>query len=185
MAAYLEALKHGPARSDACARLAVLCDQQGRFGESSEWYRKALAAQPGNPNIYSDLGYSLYLRGAWADAETNLRQALALAPGHCRAHNNLGLVLARTGRLDEALVEFRKAGCSEADAHINAAFMLTLQESWQAARRHYERALLQEPSSTAARKGLQEIDALNARVELARPAPVATHESVQFAESPN
>jgi Tfp pilus assembly protein PilF len=175
-AAYLKALKHDPTRSDACARLAVLCDQQGRFGESSELYRQALAAQPSNPDLYNDLGYGLYLRGAWAEAEANLRKALALAPDHRRAHNNLGLVLARTGRLDEALAEFRKAGCSEADAHTNAAFVLTLERSWPEARRYYEHALAADPSSTSARKGLRELDTLIVRAQPSHPAAAVADE---------
>jgi Tfp pilus assembly protein PilF len=136
--AYQDALKQDPSRGDAWIRLAVLRDRQGKFQESEELYRKALKTQPGNPAVYANMGYSLYLQGRWVEAERNLRQALALQPEDARAHNNLGLVLARTGRDDEALAEFRKAGCSEADAHSNLAFALTLERRWPDARRHYE-----------------------------------------------
>ncbi|HZT82481.1 MAG TPA: tetratricopeptide repeat protein [Gemmataceae bacterium] len=171
LAAYQAALRHDPSRADAAARLAVLYDLQGRFAESEELHRKAVAAQPSNADLHCNLGYSLYLRHDWAGAEASLRQALTLAPGHRRAHNNLGLVLAHAGRADEALVEFRRAGCSEAEARANLGFALTLEQRWDEARGQYERALAEDPSSAAARKGLRELDALAARV--ARPPRAA------------
>src|SRR5262245_45190481 len=124
---YQEAVKRDPKRADAWLRLAVLHDRQGKFTESAEMYRRALAARPGDPAAYCNLGYSYYLQGRTAEAEMNLRQAIALRPDHRHAHNNLGLVLARSGRPEEALEEFRRAGCTEADAHNNLAFALTLE----------------------------------------------------------
>lgn len=160
MSAYLDAVKQDPSRADALTRLAVLYDEQGRFASSRTAYEKALAAQPGSPDLYCDMGYSLYLQHHLAEAEMNLRQAIALAPDHRRAHNNLGLVLAHGGREDEALAEFRRAGCTEADARNNLAFALTLNGRTPEARQQYEQALAAEPSSAAAKKAIQELDAL-------------------------
>ena len=39
---------------------------------------KALKLSPGSPDIYCDMGYSLYLQRRSAEAEMNLRQAIAL-----------------------------------------------------------------------------------------------------------
>src|SRR5215210_7793225 len=105
MAAYQDALRRDAHRADAYLRLAVLNDRQGKFSESAELYQQALSARPGDPDIYSDKGYSLYLQRRWAEAEMSLRQAIVLKPDHARAHNNLGLVLAHTGRLEPALEE--------------------------------------------------------------------------------
>jgi Tfp pilus assembly protein PilF len=160
MAAYLEAVKQDPGRGDAYLRLGILSDKQGKFAESESWYRKALAAQPGSPDIFSNMGYSLYLQRRFADAEMNFRQALALNADHRRAHNNLGMVLARAGRGDEALVEFRRGGCKLPEAHLNAAFALTLERKWPQAHFHYEAALAADPSSTSAKKGLEKLEAL-------------------------
>jgi Flp pilus assembly protein TadD len=161
--AYQEALKLDPQRADAYQRLARLRDQEGKFKESEELFQKALSLQPGCADIFCDMGYSLYLQHRWAEAEMNLRQAIALAPNHERAHNNLGLVLARAGRTEDALAEFYKGGCSEADARVNVAYVLTLENEWPEARRHYETALAAEPGSSAAKKGLQEINQLLTR----------------------
>jgi Tfp pilus assembly protein PilF len=162
--AYREVLRSDPARADACWRLAVLSDRIGKPQEALGWYRKALAGMPGNADIYCDMGYSLSLQQRWGEAEMNLRQAVALAPQNARAHNNLGLVLAHTGRRDEALTEFRKAGCNEADGRVNLAYVLTLDKSWSEARKQYEMALAADATSSPARKGLHELDVLVARV---------------------
>src|SRR5262245_15413446 len=59
-AAYREALKRDHRRADAYVRLAILHDQQGQFRESAELYREALRRAPGEPDIFCDMGYSLY-----------------------------------------------------------------------------------------------------------------------------
>ena len=162
-AAYTEALKHDPSRADALDRLAVLHDQQNQFAASAKLHQQALALQPKNADLHCNLGYSLYLQHDWVAAEVSLRKAIALAPEHSRAHNNLGLVLAHTGREGEALAEFRKAGCNEADAQVNLAFVLTLEKHWPEARQHYQQALATTPSSPTANEGLRQLSTLMAR----------------------
>jgi Tfp pilus assembly protein PilF len=168
LAAYEDAVKRDPSRCDAALRAAMLLDQQGKFEESEEYYRKAEKAQPGSAKVACNRGYSLYLQKRWPEAEAALREALTRQADLRPAHNNLGLVLARTGRADEALGEFRKAGLDEADARVNLAFALTLQEAWPEARAQYAKALKADPSSTPAKQGLAELNALLARRE--RPA---------------
>jgi Tfp pilus assembly protein PilF len=158
-------LKQDPDRADASLRVAILLDQQGKFAQAQEYYRRVQTVQPRNADLHCNLGYSLYLQGRLSEAETALRQAITLNPDHRRAHNNLGLVLASQGQQDEALTEFRRAGCGEVDAHINLAFTLTLQSRLPEARSHYEQALAADPASASAKKGLQELNHLMARTE--------------------
>src|SRR5262245_31005529 len=40
MAVYREAVRRDPSRADAYMRMAILCDQQGKFEESAGLYRK-------------------------------------------------------------------------------------------------------------------------------------------------
>jgi tetratricopeptide (TPR) repeat protein len=170
MAVYQEAVKRDPKRTDALVRLAILYDQQGKFRESAEWYRKALQSAPGNPDIFCNMGYSLYLQRRWAEAEMNLQQALTLKPDHVRARNNLGLVMAHTDRLDQALAQFRQTG-NECEARLNLALALTMDRRWEEARGQYEAALAAHPSSEAAQNGLRQLDTLLARTT--PPASVA------------
>ena len=111
--------------------MAVVHDKQGEFRESAELYRKALELSPGNPDIYCDMGYSLYLQRRWAEAEMNLRQAIALNANLARAHNNLAMVLARDTRVEAALNEFQKGGSDKATSHANVAFVLTTEKRWE------------------------------------------------------
>jgi len=165
MAAYRAALDRDRRRADAYARLAVLHDKQGKFRESAELYRKALALRPGDPDIFCDMGYSFYLQRRWAEAEMNLRQSLAINPEHRRAHNNLALLLVRDSRLGDALAEFGKAGSDPVQAHMNLAFALTIDQRWESARAEYQRALALDPSSQLAKARLDELNNLLAKRE--------------------
>jgi Tfp pilus assembly protein PilF len=181
--AYREALKADPKRVDALVRLAALRDKLGKFDESAQLYRRALALKPGNPDIYANMGYSQYLQQHWAEAEMNFKQAIAIQHDHRSAHNNLGLVFAQTDRADEALAEFRRAGCTEADAHNNLAFCLMIQGRWDAARAEYAVAIKLDPSLRNARKALTQINAIAAkpgrRQELAAgPLPATLPEPI-------
>ncbi len=165
MAAYRAALERDQRRADAYARLAVLHDKQGKFRESAELYRKALAVQPGDPDIFCDMGYSFYLQRRWAEAEINLRQSIAINPDHQRAHNNLALLLVRDNRLEYALAEFRKAGNDPVQAHMNLAFALTTDQRWESARAEYKRALAIDPSCQLAKARLDQLKILVAKRE--------------------
>ena len=162
---YAQALKKDPRRADACLHLAILCDRQGKVEEAASWYKQAHNLAPGDPDVHASQGYGLYLRREWQAAEKHLRQALALCPDHQRAHNNLGLVLARCGRKEEALAEFRLAGCSEAEARSNLAHALSLQGRWDAALVQYRAALRVDPGCALARRGVAQVQRLQARLE--------------------
>jgi Tfp pilus assembly protein PilF len=167
MSTYLDACKRDPANLDALLGVARLLDAQARFAESMDYYRKADKAVPGNTKVACNYGYSLYLQGRFAEAEAALRQALARDSENVTAHGNLGLVLARTGRPADALTEFRRAGCDDADAHVNLALGLMLQKSWPAARAQYEKALVLDPSSAAAKQGLHDLETIVAKAAAA------------------
>ena len=177
MAYYEEAVKRDARRSDAYLRMAILNDRQGKFRESADLYRQALKISPGSPDIYCDMGYSLYLQRRWAEAEMNLRQSIALDKKHSRAHNNLALVLARDGRLKDALTEFYKGGSNPASAHANLAFVLTMERRWDEARAQYQLALEADPSSAELKTKLQQLDTLVAKVEPGREKVAGTQDT--------
>jgi Flp pilus assembly protein TadD len=139
---YHEALENDDSRAEAYHRLAVLHDRKGDFQKAESLYLEALTRAPNNPEIHCDLGYSYYVRQRWHDGERSLRAALDLAPNLARAHNNLGMLLARTGRVDEALYEFSRAGLSESRARVNLALVLTLDGHLEAAREELQLASL-------------------------------------------
>jgi Tfp pilus assembly protein PilF len=162
---YLDVIRKDGRRGDAYHRLAVLYDKKGEPEESARCYREALKRTADNAELYADFGYSCYLQKRWDEAEANLQKALRLDGELTRARNNLGLLLARTGRPEEALAEFRRAGCSPSDAHANLAFAMVLEERWDEARREFELALDADPSSKAAQDGLSALGAMAAKSE--------------------
>jgi tetratricopeptide (TPR) repeat protein len=162
--AYNDALRQDPERIDAAVRLAMLLDQQGRFEESQALYKHALTQQPNNADICCNLGYSLYLQRRWKEASQVLRWAIHLEPDHQRAHNNLGLVLASIGDVPGALRAFHGGGCNQVDAYLNLAYVMTLQQKWGEAGRAYQEALALDPSSSAAQKGLQNLQTVLAKL---------------------
>ena len=160
MKIYRDVIAKDGRRADAYHRLAVLHDKKGETQTSRKLYETALKKDPKNAEIHCDFGYSCYLQQQWGEAEKQLRQAIALNAELARAHNNLGLLLAHTGRKPQALKEFSKAGCTEADAHANLAFALMREQRWQEAEEHYRIALAADPSSPTATRGLQVLQAL-------------------------
>ena len=126
---YEEVVKKDGHRVDAYHRLAVLHSKKADFKAADRYYQTALKKAPKNAELLCDLGYCCYLQKQWKKGEGNLRRALAIQPELARAHNNLGLLLARTGRDDEALKEFARAGCGEAEARANLGLALMLEET--------------------------------------------------------
>lgn len=157
---------------EAYQRLAILHDMKGDGEAAKKFYGLALKNDPKNAEIYCDFGYSRYLRGDWPEAEKHLRRAIALNSECRRAHNNLGLLLARTNREADALAEFSKAGCSQADGHCNAALALASDERLVDAQRHFELALEADPKSPRATGGLAAIHSQSGK-DNEQPEPVA------------
>lgn len=157
---YRRVLDADPNHPEATHRMAVLYDRKGDFERSGQWFLKSLKLKPGNADLFCDLGYSLSLQGQLPQAESNLRQALAIDPDHPRAHNLLGVTLARQGRTDDALVAFRAAHCSPAEAHANLAVVLTLHGSAADAERHLLQARQLDDGDRHHRQRLDAIEQL-------------------------
>jgi Flp pilus assembly protein TadD len=187
---YLKAMESDPTRVDAYHRLALIHDQLGEPQTAATYYQQSLELAPENPEILCDHGYSCYLQQRWQEAEASLRQAITLSPELRRAHNNLGLVLARTGRDQEALEAFARAGCDRAQANANLAHAMMLSDRWNEAEVHFQRALETDPDLSTAREGLAGLQSLLARQEPAGPkfnqpssarqVSLATHDSPLF-----
>ena len=157
------------ARADAYHRLALLHDRQGDCQTATEYYQQALERNSENSELHCDIGYSQYLQQRWQEAESSLRRAIALTPDLGRAHNNLGLVLARTGREQESLEEFARAGCDQADAHANLAHAMMLSNRWNEEQIEFRRALDTNPDLPAARDGLRSLRSLMAKQDANAP----------------
>ena len=77
-----QALKRDKTRGDAHLHLANMLTLKGEYRQAQEEYQKAIEANPGNADVFCDMGYSLYLQHKWDEAERNLKQAIAIDPNH-------------------------------------------------------------------------------------------------------
>lgn len=143
--------------SQASRRLAVLYDRTGESEKAKREFRQLLRAQPADPDLFNDVGFSHYNRGEWAEAETHFRQALDLDRSHRRARVNLGLALAQQGRHAESLSAFETA-LSPAEAKANLAYVLATHGRRDAATELYRQALAVDATLTSARTALAALE---------------------------
>ena len=168
---YEDVLRLEPRHASVNHRLAVTHDKLGHFDKSGEYYKKAIARDPKNAEIYADLGYSQYLKHQWEESEATLKSCLTIAPDMSRAHNNLGLLLARRGQTDAALWEFARAGCNEAEGRANMMHAMMLDQQWPAARQQCELAMASGTASPELQKRLGE---MQQRIAARCSGPAAT-----------
>jgi Tfp pilus assembly protein PilF len=163
---YEHVLELDPSNYLAMRRLSVLYDRQARWDRAEEFYKKVVRVRPNDPDVWSDWGYSYYLRGGepeqarknWLEAEAKLRQALQINPKHERAHSNLGLVLGQLRRYDEAYQEFRAAQLNDAEAHCDLAFIYWSQGKMDEAKQECRKARDLDSSCLKARDMLATLE---------------------------
>ena len=135
---YAQVIQQNPNHAVANHRLAVIHDQLAQQGNSKQnfalarqYYQKAVASNPQDANLLSDVGYSYLLQKDYAQSERYLQQAVTLDPTHRQALNNLGLLYGKKGDRDGALAYFRRTGSEqEALAKMARLFPQTGQPSF-------------------------------------------------------
>jgi tetratricopeptide (TPR) repeat protein len=97
----------------------VVADLQGDWTGADRAYLAAASRAPGEAAAWNNLGWSLLLRGRWAEAVPPLTRAHRLAPGNTRINANLDLARSAVA----AELPRRRAGESGADfaARLNDA----------------------------------------------------------------
>jgi Flp pilus assembly protein TadD len=104
-------------------------------------HRKAVAAEPANPDFSNNLAYNLIQQKRAAEAESILLDLLRAKPTHELARNNLAMLYAtQLHQPEEALLHW-KAISGPAAAHNNLAVAYMEQEKWTEAKAELEKAL--------------------------------------------
>ena len=145
--AYRAIIERQPKSAGAIHRLAILHDRKREFEKSAELFEEVLKLDEKNPEALCDYAYSLYLQRRWEESEIHVKRALNLRTAHRRAHNQLGLLLAQREEYDQAFQEFRAAGGTMADAHINVAVVMMMNDQLFEAWNEYQIALRADPES--------------------------------------
>ena len=125
-----KAIASGNASWRAWNAKGVLCDFNADWACADEAFAAAAKMKHDEPEILNNQGWSLILRGKWADALGRLEQAAILDPRSSRIRNNVELARAAlSNRLPE-----RKAGETDSD------FAARLNDAGVAAERRGDRA---------------------------------------------
>jgi Flp pilus assembly protein TadD len=147
----LARLSSGGTRQHVVAGTRAL--QEKRYAVAVEEYRKALAADPDDASVWSNLGIALQKQGDAAGAEESYRRALSIEAGDARAHYNLGSLLAARGERTQGIEHLEAAVRIDPDlaaARFNLATALL--ESGEAARAlaQYDEILKRTPGDVTA-----------------------------------
>jgi Flp pilus assembly protein TadD len=114
---FIAAQKFNADRPEARATLGGFYARRGRNSEAEAEYKAALKLSPQFTGAAVNLADLYRQTGREHDGEKVLRSAIKTVPGDGGLHHALGLSLVRLKRLDEALVELRRA----ADLDRNSA----------------------------------------------------------------
>ena len=155
---YLDVIKKDSHSLVAYQRLGLLYAKQGQWALSQTYFEGAIKLAPKSPELQCDLGYAFYLQHRDKEAEACFKHALAFDANYGRAHNDLGLVMARGANENDALKEFARAGCTEAQAHANLALCYSMDNRLNDARLQYRLALAMDPNLAIAKSGIAALD---------------------------
>jgi tetratricopeptide (TPR) repeat protein len=125
--------------------LGVVHARHGDPAEAVVWFRRAVAAAPGEAQYATDLGMALWALGDTAGARAEIERALLLpgGAGSSFPHFVLGEIARAEGRDAEALARYARAvelGPPLAEAHYQYALALSGAERLGEADFHFARA---------------------------------------------
>ncbi len=108
--AFEEGIRHNPKNADLHFNLGTAYDKLNRFDEVVRAMETALKLDPHHADALNYLGYSYAERGIRIEEAISLtRQAVALKPNNGYYVDSLGWALFKSGQLDQALHEIRRA----------------------------------------------------------------------------
>jgi tetratricopeptide (TPR) repeat protein len=136
-------------------------DRLGEYVMAEESYRLALSLDPKLDYVWNNLGYSYMLRGEYAEAVVAFQRALDLNEKEGRIRNNLAMAYAMTGDYEKASRAFERAGGADRSyVHLKMASIYYEKAMFRQAIDSYRVALALNPSSDAAKKGLEASEGL-------------------------
>ncbi|MBP7867253.1 MAG: tetratricopeptide repeat protein [Acidobacteria bacterium] len=107
---YLRALDLGSQTDLIYNRLGSLTAEEGKLEEALDWFRKAMALKPNNPDLLTNMGVAFCGLKQWAQARRYLERAVAVDPGYALAHYYFAMVLVQTGETPgRAIYHLRRA----------------------------------------------------------------------------
>jgi tetratricopeptide (TPR) repeat protein len=106
LAAMRARLKANPDDIAALVALAGMYFDAGKFEQAAAYDKRALALDPGNPDVRTDYAAALHQTGHDLDALAQLDIVLARRPAFVQALFNRGVILGSIGRRTDAIAAF-------------------------------------------------------------------------------
>ena len=101
-------LKANPKDLAALVTLAGMYSDAGKFDQAVGYDQRALALDPGNPDVRTDYSTALHQTGHDLDAIAQLDIVLKARPAFVQALYNRGVILASIGRRTDAVAAFEQ-----------------------------------------------------------------------------
>ena len=156
--AYARGLGDWPDEPSLLYARALMWERRDDIGRAEADLRRILVAEPENVAALNALGYTLADRTErYAEALELIDRARVAEPGNAAIIDSYGWVLYRLGRLDEALVELRRAYTLQKDAEIAAHIAEVL---WRLGRRdeaqrYFDDARRLDPDNRSLQRALE------------------------------
>lgn len=166
-----EAVRLRPRSAAALNALGVALTRLSRPGDAEaalDAFRRAVAADPGDPASHNNLGNSLEAKGDVEGALAEFGEAIRLAPGSAAGYRNRGLTLAEKGRLEEArraLEEAVRIEPGHAPTLGDLGTVLAQLGRDDEALERYRESLRLDPASRLVRRQLARLLARSGRLE--------------------
>ena len=138
----------GHARTSGWITLGKFHRQQENPSAALEAYKRALDANPTNPNRWLSVGAILSRMGRTSDAIEHFQRAAELRPDHAVPYMNLGSTYSDLGQFDKAIEYTRKAIALQPDfatAHSNLGAIYIKTGQFDKAIVHLEKACELQP----------------------------------------
>jgi len=123
--------------------------ENGDLVEAERHLRRAVAINPTNDVMQSNLALVLARQGNLAEATGYFYRALEINPSDPATINNLAITLAQQGKLDEAVQQFRRAleiRPDDVSGHTNLANVMLARGDFDGATEHLRRAIEIDPT---------------------------------------
>lgn len=146
-----------PALVAAGFNLGNACFELGRYQDAVAAYREALAAAPGDVELFNNLANALSADGRAGEAVEYYRQGLTLQPRHTGLWRNLAEALRKDNQLPAAIEACRASLRLEPDDTRTACHLAELLQATgqdRAAADQYRNVLEHQPACTEAHFGL-------------------------------
>ena len=178
IAEYDKVIAIDPAHVKAYNGKGICHDQRGEHREAVLSFERAIALEGNLDYLWNNLCYSLLLQKRHDEAIGACMKALTLNEKNNRIRNNLALAYAMSGKYDVAFREFEAAGNGNRSyAHLKMGAVYYDKAMFGRAVAEYRAALVLNPASDKAKKGLQ------ASLELLKVADTANAKPVQTKEN--